>query len=264
MADQFTDSHDNTDTVTGLTLDSTGTNLYMGVSTLMSEGKILSFAVNSTGHMSSLGVGTQTEEIPGRLVITADGRTVYDAMVRRRMTADSGGYDLLTRDPATGMLTDQGRFFISPDPCCEFFLDSALALGGQFLLGVSPNQQIVVYSVDSGTGDLTIASVLNGDFEGLTVDNTGKFAIVTHASGAVGSYQINPNGTLTFIGSLSAAAGVNNVVMDPSNQFVYVENSSAPQIFAFTFNASNGALGNMAGSPFTTSGVPVRMAAVGR
>ena len=265
MADQFTNSHDNTDTVTGLTLDSTGTHLYMSASELQSSGNISSLAVDSTGHMSSLGPNVSTEEIPGRLVITPDGRRVYDAMIRRRMTADRGGYDILTRDPDTGMLADQNRFFLSANPCCDFFTDSALALGGQLLLGVAPDSgRITVYTINSATGDLTLASNLTSDFKGLTVDNSGKFAIVTHASGAVASYKINADGTLTFVGSLSAAAGVTNVVVDSSNKFVYVENSTAAQIFAFTFNASDGTLGNLTGSPFTSGGTPIRMATVGK
>jgi hypothetical protein len=59
-----------------------------------------------------------------------------------------------------------------------------------------------------------------------------------------------------------AAAGVTHVVTDASGKFVYVESSTTNQIFGFAFDSSTGALTALSGSPFSTSGVPIRMAAI--
>jgi hypothetical protein len=176
---------------------------------------------------------------------------------------------LLLRDPATGTLTDTKRQF--PSTCCDTFTDLAFALGGTYLVGVqnrhvavSNNNAVTVLAVNPVTGDLTVASELRGDFSDMTVDRAGKFAILTNTTGTVVSYLVNVDGTLTPAGSATAVAGVDNLVVDATNKFVYVQSSTTAQIFAFTFDESSGALSTVPGSPFTTSAVPIRMAAVGR
>ena len=126
------------------------------------------------------------------------------------------------------------------------------------------NNKVTVFAVNPATGDLTKASELRGDFSDMAVDRTGKFTILTNTTGIVTSYGINADGTLAPTGTATAIAGVDNVVVDASNKFVYVQSSTTNQIFAFTFDESSGALGNVPGSPFTTSGVPIRMATVGK
>jgi 6-phosphogluconolactonase (cycloisomerase 2 family) len=139
-----------------------------------------------------------------------------------------------------------------------------MALGGQYLLAVSQgSHKITVWSVDAATGALTISSELTGNFSGLTVDHSGTFAIATTTDGTVNAYQVSASGTLTQTSTVMAASGVTNVVGDTSGKFVYVENSTASQIFGFSFEPSTGTLTSLGGSPFATGAQPIRMATTG-
>jgi 6-phosphogluconolactonase (cycloisomerase 2 family) len=87
----------------------------------------------------------------------------------------------------------------------------------------------------------------------------GSFVVLTGGDGTVTSYAINDDGSLSRVGSAAAVANISNVVIDNSNKFVYVESPGTAQIFAYTFDAETGALGSVAGSPFTASGSLIRM-----
>ena len=268
MADQVTFSN-NDDTMTGFLLDSTGAHLYAGSEFAVINGRISTYDIGASGHMILQSPDNNIGRPVGHLAMSPNGFFVYVAVFPQHHTAEFPGIRLLLRDPATGTLTDSGRQF--PTTCCDQYTDLAPALGGAYLIGVQNNgisvpnnNKVTVFAVNPATGDLTKASELRGDFSDITVDRTGNFAILTNTTGIVTSYRINADGTLAPMGNATAIAGVDNVVVDAGNKFVYVQSSTAAQIFAFTFDESAGALGNVPGSPFTTSGVPVRMAAVGK
>jgi len=61
-----------------------------------------------------------------------------------------------------------------------------------------------------------------------------------------------------------AVAGVRTLTMDAGNKFVYVQNSTASQVFGFSFDPSSGGLTAVPGSPFAAAAQPIRMAAVAR
>src|SRR5437763_9858050 len=262
-ADQVSFSNSFT-TTNGLLLDSSGTHLYVSSSSFDFAGLISTFAVDrASGHMA-LQPPENNVTLPGRMAMHPNGLFVYVAIFRRPRTTETPGIDLLLRDPATGKLTDSGRFFQGADRFGDVYSDLALGADGQYLLGLSSGRKMTVFAVNPATGDLTVASELNGNFQGMAVDRTGKFAIVTDDTGTVASYRINSNGTLTIAGTATAAAGVRNMTVAASNKFVYVQNNNAPQIFGFSFDQSGGALVSVAGSPFAAAAQPIRMAAVGK
>jgi 6-phosphogluconolactonase (cycloisomerase 2 family) len=257
-----TDLPNSNDTLNSLLLDPTGTDLYASSQAVMIEGTISSFSVDrSSGSITLLEPDPANTIMPGRMAIHPNGKFLYAAILVRHHYPEQGGFDLFLRDPATGKLTDTTREFHSTAPASDFYGDSAFALNAQYLLGVAlDSNKITVWTVNADTGDLAVASELSGSFKGLAVDNSGKYAIVTLADGTVNSYRVNADGTLTQGGTAVATPGVTNVVTDSSGKFVYSENSTASQIYGFAFDSNTGALSTLPGSPFTTSGVPIRMA----
>jgi 6-phosphogluconolactonase (cycloisomerase 2 family) len=74
---------------------------------------------------------------------------------------------------------------------------------------------------------------------------------------------VNADGSLTLVGSGSASQGAFDVVFDRTGKYVYVENRSTSQMFAFAFDPTTGALGNVAGSPFSTKAAPYSITTAG-
>jgi 6-phosphogluconolactonase (cycloisomerase 2 family) len=250
------------DTLNGLLLDPSGQDLYASSEKVMIGGSLSSLQVSSTGEMSSLGPDPTNTIMPGRMALHPNGRYLYAAEMLRHHYPDLGGFELFMRDPATGLVTDTHQTYPGSDRLSDFYVDCGLALGGQYLLGQAlDTNKITVWAVDAATGALTVASEIMGNFAGLTLDPSGTFAIATTTDGAVTSYQISSTGTLTQAGTAMAAAGVTHVVTDASGKFVYVESSTTNQIYGFAFDSSTGALTALSGSPFSSSGVPIRMAA---
>ncbi len=263
FADQENLPNENADTLAGLLIDPTGSDLYASWQQVQIEGSISSFGIDrGTGHMNLLGPDPLNTIMPGRMAITPDGKFVYASIQQRHGRPDLGGFDLFLRDPATGLLTDTGRQFPGSRVGVDFYTDPVIALNGQYLLAVVDSTKITVWAIDSTTGDLTIASELQGNFKGLTVDAGGTWAITSLGDGSVASYRVNTDGSLTAGGNAMAAPGVTNVVIDSIGNFVYAENSTAPQIFGFSFDPSMGALTTLPGSPFATAAQPIRMATV--
>jgi 6-phosphogluconolactonase (cycloisomerase 2 family) len=263
VANQQTFTNAN-DTVNGLLLDASGTDLYVSSMQVMIEGTISSFGVNSsTGELSSLGPDPTNTIMPGRMALHPNGRFLYAAEVLRHHYPDLGGFELFMRDPATGLVTDTHQTYPGSGRGADFYVDCGLALGGQYLLGQAlDTNKITVWAVDAGTGALTVSSEIMGNFAGLTVDPSGAFAIATTTDGSVTSYKVSSTGTLTQASTAMAAVGVTHVVTDASGKFVYAESSTTNQIFGFAFDSSTGALTALSGSPFAASGMPIRMATI--
>lgn len=250
------------DTLGGILLDHQGRRLYVSSSAVMIIGRASTFSIDTgSGEMTPQPPDVTTLPL-GRMAISPNGLLIYAPTFPRHHTADLPGIRLLRRDPATGNLTDAGRKFPGPQQAAAFYSDLAFSTGGQHLLALAG--KITVFAVNPATGDLTVASELPGNFTGMTVDQTGRFLIVTDSGGTVTSYRIQADGTLTIQGTAMAVAGVRTLTVDVGNKFVYVQNSTAPQIFAFSLDPSSGALVTVPGSPFTATAQPIRMAAVGR
>jgi 6-phosphogluconolactonase (cycloisomerase 2 family) len=250
----------NGDTLNALTLDPSGSNLYASSMSALLSGSVSTFSVDrSSGKLGVASPDPTNTPMPGRIVVHPSGRFLYAALLIRHHTADDGGFGLYLRDPATGALTFSKKF---PQlPLGNVYGDIALAAEGRFILGVTnAPQKVEVFSVNSATGDLTKASELPGTFNGIAADRTGRFVILSDASGAVSSYSVNGDGSLTQVSTAAAAADVSNVVVDARNKFVYVEDPKSPRIFAFTFEVATGKLAAVSGSPFATSGTPIRLA----
>jgi len=257
-----TDFPNQNDTLNGLLLDPTGADVYAASQNVQIEGEVSSFAADRiSANMSLLQPDPSNTIMPGRMAMHPNGKYLYAAILLRHHYPEQGGYALFLRDPATGTITYTNNLYHSSQPLTDFYGDTAMALDGQYLLGVtSDSHKISVWSVNASTGDLMLASELTGNFQGLTVDTTGKFVLATLSDGTVSSYTVNADGSLTQAGTAAATAGVNSIVTDGSGKFVYAENSQSSQIYGFAFDPTTGALTTVPGSPFATSGAPIRMA----
>ncbi len=110
------------------------------------------------------------------------------------------------------------------------------------LTEIDQNGAIAGTTVPTGSGPRSV-----------TVDPTGKFAYVANAgAGSVSAYTVGAaTGALTPIDADSGLAGIQNfpagsgpevVTVDPSGKFVYVANRSSNDIWAYSIDATTGAL----------------------
>ncbi len=158
--------------------------------------------------------------------------------------------------------------------------------GGTFLyVSDTYMNQVDVFSISS-TGVLsqingspyTVGSAPTGNTTtqfaaGLAMDSAGKFLYATDlTNNDVAGFTTNSDGTLSVIANSPFPTSIEpaNVVVDPSNQFVYVSDFGSGVlggVSAFTLNSSSGALTPAPGfSPFTTVafGEPLGLATIGQ
>lgn len=144
---------------------------------------------------------------------------------------------------------------------------------GRFVYAVGnyvTNQPSVVsgYGIDSANGALT--QVPGSPFisdHGCgypAVDPSSKFAYVScWDNSKLAEYTIDANGTLTFIGLIhtisGSGPGASQVVVDPSDRFVYVPNntSGSGSVSGYTIDSATGALTAIPGSPFPAGSTDV-------
>jgi len=118
------------------------------------------------------------------------------------------------------------------------------------------------YTIDSGTGELTLQATVNaGKYPtAVTVDPTGSFAYTANmGDGTVSAYKINSTtGALTAVSGSPFTAGTSptGVTIDPTGQFAYVANMYTCTISAYTINSTTGVLTAISGSPFTAGTYP--------
>lgn len=164
----------------------------------------------------------------------------------------------------TGGLTSLGAAFTAPANTYALVLNSS----GTYLYAASYlGKQVFLFSINQTNGSLTQIQTFNttssagGQIGAVFIDSTGNFLYTgnTDTPGIIDAFAINQStGFLTLLGAPGPYIGLGNnaiaVTVDPLNRFVYAGYYSSNYISAFTMNASTGALTQIAGSPFNTSG----------
>lgn len=155
-------------------------------------------------------------------------------------------------NPTTGELTSsgsnvpagQGPVTVAVDPLGKFAYVANTH-------NVQGGNSISIYSIHATTGALTnIGTVAAGiQPRSVTVDPLGRFAYVASSyPPSILAYNINATtGALSIIGSVPAGSRNNalSVSVEPTGRFVYAasfDNPTSPGVFAYTINASTGAL----------------------
>jgi 6-phosphogluconolactonase (cycloisomerase 2 family) len=222
------------------------------------DNTVSSYTVDSaTGQLRSTGYAL-ADTRPNSVVATPSDAFVYAANfgsgnVSAYSTSSSGALTPVSGSPFPG----------EPD---AFAI--AVAPSGKFVYVANANStsnNISGYTINSATGALTAMSgspfQAGNDTRAVAVDPTGKFLYAANAtSNDVSAYTINSaTGVLTQItGSpfpLPSGASVpQSIAVDPATKFVFVGSSAAPNVSAFTINATTGALTGVTGSPFANPG----------
>lgn len=139
---------------------------------------------------------------------------------------------------------------------------------GKFLYasnGTDPDGSISAFTIDTSTGALTpisgspfpVAPV--GGSDGLTIDPSGKFLYATAPlSNCIAAFTID-----STTGVLTAVPGspftpdlgglypfIYSIAITPSGKYLYAPGADTGTLYAFTVDASTGALTSLAGSPF--------------
>jgi 6-phosphogluconolactonase len=211
-------------------------------------------------------------------VVTIDPSGKF-AYVANQSSASVSAY---TIDATTGALTPVAG---SPYAASTLPFDVVIDPSGKFVyvtnygtnaVGAWSGGSISAYTINAATGALT--PVAGSPFSVgpcpcvITIDPSGKFAYVANGqSGTVNAYTVDAtSGVLTSVASSAggfcpgSAGGVViwtcGVTIDPSGKFAYVANEGGSTqvfgVFAFTINATTGALTAVAGSPFAVGTEP--------
>ena len=177
---------------------------------------LLTNGVPAASPVSSLTGGQQ----PNQITFNPNGTVAY---VTNLGTADITVYGV---NQTTGALT---------------VLQPSVTAGGQpQFVAVTPNgsfayvsdetsQNIIQYSINSSNGELTpqtSTSIVAGGPTGLAVTPDGKFLIAALATGAaIDVFSINQTtGAITQSQTVGGGAGAFQIVIDPTQSFVYTAN----------------------------------------
>jgi 6-phosphogluconolactonase (cycloisomerase 2 family) len=267
---------DRNECIQDMATDPTGANVYTANDIIRTSGTSSMFSVDQhSGAITLLG-DVRANNPAARIVIHPGGRFAYLALQIPHLLAHGGGIQLMLRDPATGTLTSTDQIFLEPPPGQFIPAQPIEVLGMAF----TPDGALMIshtrfaaqlWRVDLNTGALKllgripgpVAEVSSGPFEAVTVDRTGRFAIFTLSTGEISSYGISQY-ALRLANSQTAPADTVHVVIDPSNRFVYAQESATAGIVGYSFDQATGTLAPLAGSPFTTSNLPMQLATISK
>lgn len=210
----------------------------------------------------------------GALILGNSGSAVTSTLNPTWMTVDrSGNWLFLVSksspqllifqiNTSTGTLTQSSQGTIP--------LDS----GNPTQAYVTPNNQYVYvglglggtdgFTFNSSTGavsnQLHLAPLNGASDNALAADNNSAYLIVGEAGSGIRVLSIGANGALKEVtGSpFASQLGPKSIVVDPSNAYVYVANSTANVITGYTLG-TGGTLKALSSSPFTAGTSPVAM-----
>ncbi len=187
---------------------------------------------------------------PGGDVLHSGGGFLY--------VANAGGSSDLSAfviDGISGGLTPVPG---SPFPSGGKVRSLGFGAGGKFLYAADASggaAAIYGFSVDSSSGALTSLSALPlalPSCDDIVADQTGAY-LYAAAGGSIFGYSIDQTaGALSPLRGFPVAVGANATTLsiDPTNQYLYVDNAGAGTVRGFTLNAATGALTTIPGSPF--------------
>jgi 6-phosphogluconolactonase len=148
-----------------------------------------------------------------------------------------------------------------PPPCTG---SSCPSTSSSDYLFESNNSQISAFQVDATTG--TLLATLNPvagpqSAGGIIVTSTNFLYVSDFINNAVYAFSVdNTSGTLTTVSgspfTVGPGQGAGGLATDPGGKFLFVAESNANQLAAFTISSS-GQLAAVAGSPFATGSFPV-------
>jgi len=153
-------------------------------------------------------------------------------------------------DISTYRMQDSGA--LQPGPrakAASIVMPMAVSPDRRFLYAASRSKpyRVHVYSINSGTGELTLfsASLLAESFPYISLDKTGRFLLGASYGGHVVSVNaVESDGRVAPepLQVIPVGRNAHSIRVDASNKFVYVPTLGSDEIFMFTFNAKSGKL----------------------
>lgn len=211
------------------------------------------------------------------------GSAAYDDIVTYSINGQSGALSEVTGAPV--MYPSEAE---TPGMTYQVLVTGMAAdPSGKLLYVAVDGGGVIVYSINPGNGNLTLASIpastQTTGSEGplavasIAVHPSGKFLYTLSVDGSVYGYTVDlASGVLTAIPQSPIASGPQMttfpywdpdeyLTMDPEGRFLFVANvgvdewglGGSSSVSAFTIDSSTGALTRVAGSPFTTGGLPL-------
>ena len=203
---------------------------------------------DSSGALSSVSNSVpQVGTGPVGLALHPSGKFLYAA----NSTGDSvsvfnvAGDGTLTQsgNPTGAGLNPQGAVI---DPSGKFLLVTNASFGG------NPGS-ISIFSVDSGTGALTLTSTftgppsLFGPTQILMTSSGFTYVLTPSTNNSINAFTFS-GGTLTPISTYRAGNGTSAIAIDPGAHFLYAANTSDNDVTGFTIDSVTGALTPIVGT----------------
>jgi len=217
--------------------------------TFPAKGSVALLHLNdSTGVLS---LGAQTPSVlgtsPTGLVLDSGKKFLYvgntDPSAKSVSIFTVGGDGTLTQNgPATVINVSPRAMAID-------------ASGKYLLITTNFTNQILVFSLDSASGAITLVDSLptNSSPNDLKISPTSNFVYVSNSDSAlITAFSLDStSGQLTQIGSpVPAGLGVSGLAIDSQSRYLYAANTSGNTVSAYSINSVSGALTEISGSPF--------------
>jgi len=211
-----------------------------------------------TGALTAAGPPIGAGSEPDSIIVDPTDRFVYVTNIGDRTIsafAINAATGALTVVPGSPFVSGNQPNALAVDPLYQYLY--AANIGDGTVSG---------FAIDGSSGALATLSgspFTVGTAPGsLTVDSSGTLLYVANSGdGTLSGFQISSTtGNLTAVAGSPFVTGGGEplaVVIDPSDQFLYVTNGAAPNansISAFTIAVSTGALTPVPGSPFSSDG----------
>lgn len=155
-------------------------------------------------------------------------------------------------DQQTGVLTARGEPVSAPNPTFLAFAPDGKYLYSANRIANTPGLgtgAVSSFRIDAATGALTFINRVSSQGDGpahVAVDHTGKYVFVAnYTSGTIAVLPVDADGKLGDAVEREdhgATAQAHEVVIDPSNQFLFVPNKGLSNVSQYRFDATRGSL----------------------
>ncbi|HET7441902.1 MAG TPA: beta-propeller fold lactonase family protein [Terriglobales bacterium] len=266
-----------------IVLDPSRNFAYVGNSTSGGvAGSISAFSVDKNGKLNSVGSNVGTGVNPVALAIDGGNHFLFVA------NQLSNNVSVFTIGSNAGLTEVPGSPFqtgvLPPPTPTSTATPNSLAIipSGAFLYVANQGQNTITAFAVSGSGvlsfvggiDTAAAFAAGSTPAGVTVDPSGKFLYVANSgSNNVSAFVIcatplpgcpsnfTPGSLVPVPGSpFSAGLGPVSLAVDPSDNFLYVADTTSNQLSGYRINASTGALTPLSTPTFSTGTTPMSVA----
>jgi 6-phosphogluconolactonase (cycloisomerase 2 family) len=205
---------------------------------------IQEYSINQTSHaltlLSSAVTWSGAQPSVSSMAVDGLGRFLF-------VSDNNSGVYSYSINPSNGQLTQNGS--ASFPAGATGVVSTAVDPRGRFLYAVLPSNSVIALAI-AGNGSLAqvgspLAISTPSSLSGIAVDRTGSYlAIVTNGANIYTASINRQTGALAAVGSLTGFNSPSAPIFDPTNQYLYVLNSTGGvgSIETVSFDAATGSL----------------------